>query len=151
MSAMASLISGVWIVYSTVCSGADQRKHQSSASLAFVRAIHRWPVNPAQRASNAENVSIWWCHHNNCLSFRDSLANGIFEWNFRQVSFTLISVIDGWGISCEICLRWLSVDLADNKSLLVQVMSWCQAAIHDLKQCWPSSMSPSGITRPNTT
>ena len=26
-------------------SGADQRKHQSSASLAFVQGIHRWPVN----------------------------------------------------------------------------------------------------------
>ena len=33
------------IVYSTVYSGAYQRKHQSSASLAFVRGIHRWPVN----------------------------------------------------------------------------------------------------------
>ena len=32
-------------VYSTVNSGADQRKHQSSASLAFVRGIHRWPMN----------------------------------------------------------------------------------------------------------
>ena len=32
-------------VYSTVYSGADQRKHQSSASLAFVRGMHRWPVN----------------------------------------------------------------------------------------------------------
>ena len=32
-------------VYSTVCLGADQRKHQSSASLAFVWGIHRWPVN----------------------------------------------------------------------------------------------------------
>ena len=29
----------------TVCSAADQRKHQSSASLGFVRGIHRWPVN----------------------------------------------------------------------------------------------------------
>ena len=45
MGAMASLIPGVSIVYSTVCSGADQRKHQRSASLAFVRGIHRWPVN----------------------------------------------------------------------------------------------------------
>ena len=35
----------VMIVYSIVYSGADQRKHQSSASLAFVRGIHRWPVN----------------------------------------------------------------------------------------------------------
>ena len=33
------------IVYSTVYSGTDQRKHQSSATLAFVRGIHRWPVN----------------------------------------------------------------------------------------------------------
>ena len=32
-------------VYSTVYSGADQRKHQSSASLTFVQGIHRWPVN----------------------------------------------------------------------------------------------------------
>ena len=45
MSTMASQITGVSIVYSTVCSGADQRKHQISASLAFVRVIHRWPVN----------------------------------------------------------------------------------------------------------
>ena len=33
------------MVYSSVCSGADHRKHRSSASLAFVRGIHRWPVN----------------------------------------------------------------------------------------------------------
>ena len=32
-------------VYSTVCPGADQRKHQSPASLAFARGIHRWLVN----------------------------------------------------------------------------------------------------------
>ena len=45
MISMASQITGVSIVYSTLCSGADQRKHQSSASLAFVRGIHRWPVD----------------------------------------------------------------------------------------------------------
>ena len=44
MSAMASQITSLKIVYSTVCSGTDQRKHQSSASLAFVRGIHRSPV-----------------------------------------------------------------------------------------------------------
>ena len=49
MGAMASQISSVSIVYSTVCSGADQRKHQSSASLAFVRGIHRWPVNSSHK------------------------------------------------------------------------------------------------------
>ena len=42
---MASQITGASVVYSTVFSGADQTKHQCSASLAFVRGIHRWPVN----------------------------------------------------------------------------------------------------------
>ena len=45
MSAMASQITCVWSDYSTVCSGADQRKHQSSAWLDFVRGIQRGPVN----------------------------------------------------------------------------------------------------------
>ena len=42
MGAMASQITSLTIVYSTVHSGADQRKHRSSASLAFMRGIHRW-------------------------------------------------------------------------------------------------------------
>ena len=45
MSAMESQITSLMIVYSTIYSGADQRKHQSSISLAFVQGIHRWPVN----------------------------------------------------------------------------------------------------------
>ena len=45
MSAMASLITSLSIIYSTLSSGADQRKHQRSASLDFVRGIQRWPVN----------------------------------------------------------------------------------------------------------
>ena len=45
MSAIASKITSLTIVYSAVYSGADQIKHQRSASLAFVRGIHRWPVN----------------------------------------------------------------------------------------------------------
>ena len=49
MSTMASQITGATFVYSIVCSGADQRKHQNSPSLAFVRGIHRWPVNAPQK------------------------------------------------------------------------------------------------------
>ena len=45
MSPMASQITSLTIVYSIVYSRTDQRKHQSSASLAFVRGIHRRPVN----------------------------------------------------------------------------------------------------------
>ena len=45
MGAMASQITSLSSICSTVCSGADQRKHQISASMAFVRGIHQWPVN----------------------------------------------------------------------------------------------------------
>ena len=63
MSTLASQITSVSIVYPIVRSGKDQRKHQSSASLAFVRGNS--PVTGeflAQRVSNAENISIWWRH-----------------------------------------------------------------------------------------
>ena len=49
MGAIASQITSLTVVYSTVCSDAEQRKHQSSASLAFVRGIHRGPVNPPHK------------------------------------------------------------------------------------------------------
>ena len=45
INAMASQNTSLPVVYSTVNSGRDQRKHQSSTSLAFVRGIHRSPVN----------------------------------------------------------------------------------------------------------
>ena len=45
MGAMASQNTSFTIVYSAVYSGEDQRKYQSSESLAFVRGIHRWPMN----------------------------------------------------------------------------------------------------------
>ena len=75
LSAMASEITSLTIVYSTVYSGADQRKHQSCASLAFVRGIHRWPVNSPHKGSVTrkmfpfEDVIMSWlivqiCHSN---------------------------------------------------------------------------------------
>ena len=45
MSTMTSKVNSLTIVNSTVYSVADQRKHQTSATLAFVRGIHWWPVN----------------------------------------------------------------------------------------------------------
>ena len=45
----ASQITSFTVVYSTVYTCADQRKHQRSASLAFVRGIHRWPVNSSHK------------------------------------------------------------------------------------------------------
>ena len=50
MSAMASQITGISIVCSTVCTCANQRKHQNSASLVCVRGIiHWWPVDSPRK------------------------------------------------------------------------------------------------------
>ena len=49
MVTIASQITSVSIVCLTVSTGADQRKHQSSLSLAFVRGIHRGPVNSPRK------------------------------------------------------------------------------------------------------
>ena len=64
MGAIASQIISLTIVYSTVCSDADQRKHQSSALL-VIRAGNSPGEFPAQMTNNAENVSILWRHHDN--------------------------------------------------------------------------------------
>ena len=79
MSAMASQITSVSIFSSIVCSGADQRKHQSSASLAFVRGIHRSLVNFPHKAPVTRkgfhmitsSCSIRWCNESVLSKLRD--------------------------------------------------------------------------------
>ena len=64
--------------------GADQG-NQSCASLAFVRGIHRWPVNsPHKGTVNSENVSIWWRNHEmSVLSGESQLVLELFEHDDR--------------------------------------------------------------------
>ena len=79
----------------------------------------------------------------------NSLAPGEFEWNFRHAIFKQILVIDGWGKTCKITLIGMSLDVTDDQSTLVQVMAWCrQATSHYLGLCWPRSLLPYGVTRP---
>ena len=61
MSVIASQITSLTIVFSTICSDADQRKHHSSVSLAFVRGIHRWPVNSPHKGPVTRKMFRW--HH----------------------------------------------------------------------------------------
>ena len=51
--------------------------------------------------------------------FFNSLAPGKFEWNFRSEIFKQILVINGWDVYSEIALRWMSLDLTDDKATLV--------------------------------
>ena len=76
MGAMASRITSPTIVYSNVYSDADQRKHQSSTSLALCGEFTVTGKFPAQMASNAENVSIWWRHHGPDLVFPECFGLG---------------------------------------------------------------------------
>ena len=85
MSAMASQISGVSIVCWNVCSGADQRKHQSSVSLTFVRKINRWPVDSPQKGSVKRKMFA-------------------FDSNYDWYSISVTSIVNA--ISCYIGLRY---------------------------------------------
>ena len=71
MTMMASQVTSLTVVYSIVYSDADQRKHQSSASLAFVWGIHRDRWIPRTKGHNPENGSIWWRHHVSADSWPD--------------------------------------------------------------------------------
>ena len=82
MNTIASQITSLTIIYSTVYSGADQIKHQSSASLAFVRGIHRWPVNSPHKGPVTrkmfpfDDVIMWytWLIH--------SCSSGLLHWQW---------------------------------------------------------------------
>ena len=68
MGTMVSQIASLTILYSTAYSSVDQRKNQSSASLAFVWGIHRWLVNSAHKWPVTGNmfpfddvIMVFWC------------------------------------------------------------------------------------------
>ena len=89
------------------------------------------------------------CKQKNIMKTVNSLVPGKFEWNFRFVIFKRILAIAVWGISCDIALILMSLDFTGDQSALVQVMAWCrQATSHYLSQCWPTPLSPYGVTRP---
>ena len=79
---MASQITSLTSVYSTVYSGTDQRKHQSSASLAFLRGIHRWPANSPHKGPGGcfTNVSR---APQNILAKIHNTRNHIYGENFN--------------------------------------------------------------------
>ena len=79
----------------------------------------------------------------------NSLAPGRSWCDFENAIFNLVLLIGVFKSSYDNVLRWMSQNLTDNKSTLVQVMAWCrQATSHNLNQCWPRSPTPYGVTRP---
>ena len=101
-----------------------------------------WSIESKQENYLHVCVLLWFDTHQILTHWPLGNLNEILEVIFNQ-----ILVIDGWGISCEIPLIWMTLDFTDDKSTLVQVMAWCrQATSHYLSQCWPRSLSPYGVT-----
>ena len=104
--AMASQITSLTIVYSTFYSGADQRKHQSSASLAFVRGIHRWPVNSPHKWPVTRKMfpfdDVIMCisvYHDRSITVWCHFSTANFLWNIHNRYPTTRP--------CTLCLFWL--------------------------------------------
>ena len=98
-------ITSITIVYSTVYSGAYQSKHQSSASLAFVRGIHRWAVNSPQK----------WPVVRKMFHLRTPILRSRYIFRILQSNITFaykweiaidVAVISLWGNAAIWCLYW---------------------------------------------
>ena len=89
MGAIASEITGLPIVYSTVYSGADERKHQSSVSLAFVREIHRWPVNSTHKGPATQ---IMFPFHHVIMPYQINFGGATF-WRFFANTLCFFKII----------------------------------------------------------
>ena len=89
MTMLASQITSLAVVYSIVYSGVDQRKHQSSASLAFVREIHRGPVNFPQKWPVTRKIFPF----DDVIMNRDGGGRGWWDWFTPYLSVLLISCL----------------------------------------------------------
>ena len=126
MSMMAIQITSRTIVYSTVYSGADQRKHQSSALLAFVRGIHRWPVNSPHKGSVTRKI----------FPFDDVIMMSCYGhmWDIcllTSIYFHGLSVIDNaWIVEAfqQVCGRGGGVVINSMfyQHILIVIRSWRQ-------------------------
>ena len=111
MSPTASQITSLTIVFSTVYSDADQRKHQSSASLAFVRGIHRGPVNSPHK----------WPVTRKMFPFDDVIMSS--PWKVFFISIRCCILIIGACLCIHMSVNWVSISIYSRMVLLVSKIS----------------------------
>ena len=107
------------------------------------------PLFDAWCCQAASKLSLWWPHV--ALSLNELTHCGLGDFNeildeyfSRQLQWLMAETP-----AVKFALRRMSLDLTDGNSTLVLMMAWChQATSHYLSQCWPSFLSPYGVTRP---
>ena len=125
MSVMVSQITGVSIIYSTHCSCTDQRKYQSSASLAFVRGIHRSPVNSPHKGPVTQKM----------FPFDDIIMIAPFK--LVDAYPRLLTSFDWHWLDINSLWPGDAIWRHGTRSTLAQVMACCLTApSHYLNQCW---------------
>ena len=113
MGAIASQITSLTIVYSTVYSDAFQRKHQSSTSLAFVRGIHRGPVNSPHKWPVTRKMSPFDDVIMIIISWEDNLTNDYMSGSSNIIVYGMqLYHIKSYGCGplaiTETYARWIS-------------------------------------------
>ena len=133
MGAMASQITSLTIVYSTVYSGADQSKQQSSASPAFVWAIHRVPVNSPHK----------WPVTRKMFPFDDvimlNLESSTTKQSATQPCVYFMGYTVGWytySISQEICTRFCCALLCCGYAIVHNEFTWSIYPYSSGLLCW---------------
>ena len=118
MSALASQITSLTIVYSTVYSRRRSKKTLKLRVTGF--CAENSPVTaefPEQRASSAENVSIWWCHHelnhfkygNHSIVVCDVIVMALYiviVYNIKSHTSLVICYSTLPGLHCVVSLQW---------------------------------------------
>ena len=141
MGAIASQITSFTIVYSTVYSDADQSKHQSSASLAFVCEIHRGPVNnphkwPVTRKMFPFDDVINTPNHSTILC----IFHGIYSSKWTLERFIInASVSDGHGDRSPLNSSLDNMD-AISQTIFSYVFSCMKSFVFCLKFHWSFSL-----------
>ena len=127
LSPVASQITSLTVAYSTVYPG---RSNKVSKLCATGLCGGNSPVTgefPTQRASNAENVSIWWRHH-------------VGEQYYSHSNGHCLILNENCWFSSKISSKHVPSGLADNKWVLVQIMTWCRTGDRPLSNQWRSSI-----------
>ena len=143
ISAIASQITSLNIVHSNVYLGTYQRKHQSSAPLAFEWGIHRWPVNSPHKGPVTRKMFpfddvimllcfawLWW-HFQFCrlIWSYNTFPSGMLRWclfsSFGSTRVSAVALADMAESRHFLTIRYC-------KSWIIYIITWVSVCLHTL-------------------